>query len=263
MSRRGPTARADRDLVISSRPASPAGHSPVRSTLSGTSSRTTSQGSWVSPSQLTKRTATELAVPVGSRPVAATDACTNPDMTAARLVAESQISPSMARDRHKDSAIITAIWVLPHAPGQFGRVWTTAGSGTSATAEPGTRTSARPPTVSGRSVKPSVSGGISPTRNRRVGSAGIPTGPHRPPTPIDTALQRASSEHLITREGSSPGELCPYRHLSRHSDSAGAQADRLAPRVRRRPRCSSGSGGRLLAADRRRAGPARSARGRP
>ena len=97
-----------RGLVTSSRPAGPAGHSPLRSADSGTSSRTTSQGCLVSLSQLTKRTATESAVPVGSRPVAATDACTNPDRTAARSVAEIQISPSMTCDRHNDSAIITA-----------------------------------------------------------------------------------------------------------------------------------------------------------
>ena len=176
-----PTAGALRELVISSRPARPSGHSPVRSAVSGRSSRTTSQGCLVSPSQLTKRTATESAVPVGSRPVAATDACTSPDRTAARLVTEIQISPSMTRDRHNDSAIIAASWVLPPAPGQFGRVSGTAGSGTSATAEPGTRTSARPRAVSGRSVEPSASGGTSPIRNRRACSAGIPIGHHRPP----------------------------------------------------------------------------------
>ena len=104
-----PTAEDVLALVISSRPASPSGHSPASSTVSGRSSRTTSQGRLVRPSQLTKRIATESAVPVGSRPVAATDACTNPDTTADRLVAEIQISPSMTSDRHNDSAIITAI----------------------------------------------------------------------------------------------------------------------------------------------------------
>ena len=41
-----------------------------------------------------------------------------------------QISASMAPDRHSDSAMITAIWVLPQAPSQF--------DGPSAKAEPGT-----------------------------------------------------------------------------------------------------------------------------
>ena len=123
-------ATEDCVLVISTRPVGPSGQSPSRSADSGRSSRTTSQGWLVSASQLMKRAATDSAVPVGSMPVAATDACTYADSTDARLVAEIQISASMAADRHSDSAMITAIWVLPQAPSQF--------DGPSAKAEPGT-----------------------------------------------------------------------------------------------------------------------------
>ena len=108
-------------------------------------------------------------------PVAATDACTNADSTDARLVAAIQISASMARERHNDSAIIAAIWVLPDAPSQSDERPADAELGTSATAEPGTRISAMPRAVSGRSVNPLASGGTSPSRNRGVGSADIPT----------------------------------------------------------------------------------------
>ena len=76
--------------------------------------------------------------------MAATDACTNADSTDARLVAAIQISASMARERHNDSAIIAAIWVLPHAPSQSDGLPADAGLGTSATAEPGTIMSAMP-----------------------------------------------------------------------------------------------------------------------
>ncbi len=135
-------------------------------------------------------------MPVGSRPVAATDACTNPDRTAARLVAEIQISPSMTRDRHNDSAIITAIWVLPHAPGQFGR-------------------------VSGRGRVRHERHGRTRDEDVRetgcgVGTVGEPVGERRhladpesprwlswhshwaspPATPIDAAVPETSSEHL-------------------------------------------------------------------
>ena len=68
-----------------------------------------------------KRAATDSAVPVGSMPVAAADACMYAESTDARLVAAIQISTSMAPDRHNDSAMITAIWVLPHAPSQLRR----------------------------------------------------------------------------------------------------------------------------------------------
>ena len=71
-------------------------------------------------------------------PVAVTDASTNVDSTDARLVAVIQISVSMAPDCHNDSAIITAIWVLPHALSQSGGPSADAEFGTSATAEPGT-----------------------------------------------------------------------------------------------------------------------------
>ncbi len=81
--------------------------------VSGRSSSTTSHGRLVSPSQLTKRIATDSAVPAGWIPVAATDASTKVDSTAERSMTETQTSTSMACDRHSDSAIITAIWVLP------------------------------------------------------------------------------------------------------------------------------------------------------
>jgi hypothetical protein len=69
-------ATPDSELVSSSRPACPSGHRPSRSADGGRSSSTTSHGWLVEPSQLMKRAATDSAVPVGSMPVAATDACT-------------------------------------------------------------------------------------------------------------------------------------------------------------------------------------------
>ena len=104
------------------------------------------------PSQLMKRAATDSAVPVGSMPVAAADACTYRDRTAARLVAEIQMSASMAPDRHSDSAMITAVWVLPLAPRQFSESSAQAVSGTSAKVEPGTSVSMMPRAVSSLSV---------------------------------------------------------------------------------------------------------------
>ena len=81
-------------------------------------------------------------------------------------MAEIQISASMAPDRHIDSAMITAIWVLPQAPSQFDGPSAKAEPGTRARTEPGTSVSTMPRAVSGRSVYPSASGGTSPTRNR-------------------------------------------------------------------------------------------------
>ena len=69
-------------------------------------------------------------------------------------------------DRHSDSAMITAIWVLPQAPSQFDGPSAKAEPGTSARVAPGTSASTMPRAVSGRSVYPSASGGTSPTRNR-------------------------------------------------------------------------------------------------
>ncbi len=63
-------------LVMMTRPAGPSGHRPSSSSASGRSSNTTSHGLLVAPSQLMKRAATDSAVPVGSIPVAATDAST-------------------------------------------------------------------------------------------------------------------------------------------------------------------------------------------
>ena len=68
-------------------------------------------------------------------------------------MAEIQISASMAPDRHSDSAMITAIWVLPQAPSQFCGPSAKAEPGTSASVEPGTSASTMPRAVSGRSVK--------------------------------------------------------------------------------------------------------------
>ena len=99
-------------------------------------------------------------------PNAAVEACTYPESTDARLEAEIQISASMPADRHSDSAMITAIWVLPQAPSQFDGPSAKAEPGTSARAAPGTSASTMPRAVSGRSVYPSASGGTSPTRNR-------------------------------------------------------------------------------------------------
>ena len=179
-----PMVPAGREQVTSRRPAFPAGHSPSRSLASGRSSSTTSQRWLVSPSQLTKRTATDSAVPVGSMPVAATDASTKPDRMDARLVTEIQTSASMACERHNDSAISTAIWVLPQAPSQFGMPGADSGLDTSAAAEPGTRTSMMPAAVSGRSVNPSARGGIWPIRKRRPCFAGIPTRAPPPHPPL-------------------------------------------------------------------------------
>ena len=61
-------------LVMTRRPAGPSGHRPSSSSASGRLSNTTSHGRVVSPSQLTKRAATDSAVPFGSMPVAASDA---------------------------------------------------------------------------------------------------------------------------------------------------------------------------------------------
>src|SRR5580692_4443471 len=97
-----------------------------------------------------KRITTDSVVPVGSIPVAAADASANAASTYARLVAVIQISMSMALDRHSDSAIITAIWVLPHVPGQSDGPSADAELGTSTTTEPGTRISTVPLAVSGR-----------------------------------------------------------------------------------------------------------------
>jgi hypothetical protein len=121
-----------------------------------------------------KRATIDSAVPAGSIPVAGTEAWTKPESTDVRLVALIQISRSMAPDRHSDSALTTATWVLPQAPSQFCGPSAKAEPGTSATDEPGTSASTTPRAVSGRSVKPSASGGTLPTRNRRdPGSAGI------------------------------------------------------------------------------------------
>jgi hypothetical protein len=122
-----------------------------------------------------KRATIDSAVPVGSIPVAATDASTKPDSTDARLVTLIQISASMTPERHSVSALLAAIWVLPHAPSQFCEPSAKAEPGTSATVDPGTSASVTPRAVSGRLVYPSASGGTLPTRNRRdPGSAGIP-----------------------------------------------------------------------------------------
>ncbi len=123
------------------------------------------------PSQLTKRAATDSAVPVGSMPVAATDASTYPVSTDERLVAEIQTRMSMAPDCHSDSARSTAIWVLPHAPSQFCGPSANVEPGTSAMADPGVSASTIPRAVSGLSVNPSARGGTSPIRNRRIGSS--------------------------------------------------------------------------------------------
>src|SRR5580658_158414 len=187
-----PATVAGQLVLTSSLPVAPRGHSPSRSVVSWRSSNTSSHSRLVSPSQPAKRAATDSAVPVGAIPVAATDASTYPDSTDARLVAEIQISASMARDRHSDSAVMAAIWVLPEAPSQFGSLPAEAGLDTSAADEPGTRAFTRPPALSGRSVNPSTSGGTSPTRNLDVGSAGPRTGHHRPPTPLANA---ASETH--------------------------------------------------------------------
>ena len=163
---RRPLATEDCVPVTSTRPASPSGQSPSRSAVSCRSSRTTSHDWSVAPSQLTRRAATDSAVPAGSMPKAAAEACTYPESTDARFVAEIQISASMAPDRHSDSAMITAIWVLPQAPSQFDGPSAKAEPGTSARVVPGTSVSTMPRAVSGRSVYPSASGGTSPTRNR-------------------------------------------------------------------------------------------------
>ena len=107
-------------VLTSSLPVGQRGHDPPRSVVSWRSSNTTGQARLVSPARPAKRAATDSAVPVGAIPVAATDASTYPDSTDARLVAGIQISASMARDRHRDSAVMAAIWVLPDAPSQFG-----------------------------------------------------------------------------------------------------------------------------------------------
>jgi len=80
-----------------------------------------------------------------------------------------------------------------------------------------------------------------------------------PATPIDAVLQPGPSQHLITREGSGPEN---FAHISASSRQRIPQVHQTI-RVRPRRRCWSGSGGRLRAADRRAAGPARSARGPP
>ncbi len=149
---RRPEVSEDRIPVTSTRPAGPSGQSPSRSVASCRSSRTTIQDLPVAASQLTRRAATDSAVPAGSMPKAATDACTYPESTDARLVAETQMSTSMAADRHRDSAMITAIWVLPQAPSQFDGPSAKADPGTSASVVPGTSDSMMPRAVSGRSV---------------------------------------------------------------------------------------------------------------
>ena len=152
--------------MTSTRPERPSGHSPSRSAASCRSSRTTSHDWPVALSQLTRRAASDSAVPAGSTPKAAAEAWTYPESTDARFVAEIQLSASMAPDRHIDSAMITAIWVLPQAPSQFDGPSAKAEPGTRARTEPGTSVSTMPRAVSGRSVYPSASGGTSPTRNR-------------------------------------------------------------------------------------------------
>ena len=99
-------------------------------------------------------------------PKASAEAWTYAESTDARLIAEIQISASMPPDLHNDSAMITAIWVLPQAPSQFDGPSAKAEPGTSARLTPGTSASTMPRAVSGRSVYPSASGGTSPTRNR-------------------------------------------------------------------------------------------------
>ncbi len=191
--------------MISTRPAGPSGHRPSRSAVSGRSSSTTSQSWLVSASQLMKRAATDSAAPVGSIPVAAADACTNPDSTDARLVAEIQTSASMSPDRHSDSAMAAAIWVLPHAPSQFDGPSAKVEPGTSAMTEPGTTASMMPRAVSGLSVNPSASGGTSPTRNRGAAcSADIPPEgtTARYPQLVIWCRKPARNTQSITRGGS-------------------------------------------------------------
>ncbi len=122
---RRPEASEDCVLVTSTRPAGPSGQSPSRSVVSCRSSRTTSQGWLVSPSQLTRRAATDSAVPVGSMPMAATEACTYPESTDARLVAgdpdqrvDGPGPPQRLRDDHGDLGLAAGAQPVRRALGE-------------------------------------------------------------------------------------------------------------------------------------------------
>src|ERR1700734_354555 len=153
-------------VVTSTRPQGPAGHRSSSSFGSGRSSRTTSHCCVVSPSQLRNRAATDSDPSAGSRPVTVAEACAYPDRTAARSVALIQTSTSMAPDRHSDSAIHAASWVLPEAPSQFLRPSANEEAGTSTRDVPASSMPVMLRAMSARAANPGATGGTAPTRIR-------------------------------------------------------------------------------------------------
>ena len=173
---RRPAAIVECGLVIRTRPAGPSGQSPSRSSGCDKSSSTSSHGWLVSWQPADEARGDRFGRAGGLKAGGGHRRLHEPGKHRGPAGGG---DPDQQRrrppDRQSDSAMITAIWVLPHAPSQFCGPSAKAEPGTSATAEPGTSASTMPRAVSGRSVKPSASGGTSPTRNRRApGSAGIP-----------------------------------------------------------------------------------------
>ena len=213
---RRPEASEDCVPVTSTRPAGPSGQSPSRSVASCRSSRTTSQDWPVAASQLTRRAATDSAVPVGSMPNAATEACTYPESTDARLVAEIQISASMAagppqrlRDDHRDLGLAAGAQPVRRALGEGrARHQRQRGSRDERVHDAASGVGSFGVTLGKRRHL------AHPESLSRLLSRNSSRGHHSPLPPTIHLVSKTSSEYSINNtRRNRHGALCPYRDL--------------------------------------------------
>src|SRR5215470_10159429 len=202
--------------VTSVRPVGPAGQSPFMRSVAGRPSSTTSHERLVWASHPTNRVARDSASTPGSMPIAATAAAAYPDSTEDSLVALTQTSRSSSPDRHNDSAMWIASWVLPQAPSQSGEPGAGAAlPGARTTVLPLTRDLSSPGADSMRGTNPSARGGTMPDR---IGHAVPPLGVSPDPAAGTRCVTRPlpatrTSQHLIPHAN---GRMIQIKSLAFH-----------------------------------------------